>query len=366
MTPFYIETTEPKAVEELIERLASNPKTKSAIIAVADATPHLDELAEVFKNTTLPLVGGVFPGIIFEGKSYDQGVLVIGLQSALTVEEIDLSRKEFVTEKAELPLDVLTQSKRMGLLTIIDAFSPNKQVLIDMLFNRYGLSVDYFGGGAGSLSFESKPCIITNKGIRSNCAAIALVHSEVEVGVAHGWEAISKPMKVTETNDNLLISLEWKPAFDVYRDIVESHSEQSFEELEFFDLAKSYPFGKAILQAEPVIRDPIAKDAHKIRLIDAVEHGSFIQIMHGNKEKLLAGAKHAADKIGAQNNNNALVLCIDCISRSLYLGNEFEDELECIGPPQQVFGFLTIGEIANTGESSLEIYNKTIAVVRLK
>ena len=42
--------------------------------------------------------------------------------------------------------------------------------------------------------------------------------------------------------------------------------------------------------------------------------------------------------------------------------NDFNKELETIGNDVDVSGILTIGEIANSEKSFLEIYNKTIVI----
>lgn len=366
MKSFYLNNTEPSTVEQALNDLERDPEIVSAIVAIADPTDHLTALDGVFKNAPLPIVGGLFPGIIFKGVSYDTGTLLIGLSAELTVEVFDLGRADFHEQASSNAANLSEHASKNGLLVFIDAFARNKLPLVELLFNRYGLAVDYLGGGAGSLSFEQKPCIITNHGIQMNCAAVAMLHQPIAVGVAHGWEAITKPMKVTEINGSTLISLDWRPAFDVYRETVEAHASQSFDDHDFFDLAKSYPFGKAVVQAEPVIRDPIALEGTGIRLVDEVEAGAFIQIMHGDKSKLLHGAQQAAQKAGVSPDQSSPVFCIDCISRSLFLADEFEDELKSITAQEHISGMLTIGEIANTGDSSLEIYNKTIAVARLK
>lgn len=58
------------------------------------------------------------------------------------------------------------------------------------------------------------------------CSALARCHSGV--GVVHGWQPISGAFKVTEGDGNRIISLDWIPAFEVYRQVVESHAGASF------------------------------------------------------------------------------------------------------------------------------------------
>jgi len=59
-------------------------------------------------------------------------------------------------------------------------------------------------------------------------------------------------------------------------------------------------------------------------------------------------------------------LVFDCISRALFLQDHFAQELAAVAQGQSpLFGALTIGEIANSGRSYLEFFNKTTVVARL-
>jgi hypothetical protein len=60
-------------------------------------------------------------------------------------------------------------------------------------------------------------------------------------------------------------------------------------------------------------------------------------------------------------------LFMDCISRVLFLEEEFHQELHAVykeGSP--LLGALTLGEIANSGREYLEFYNKTAVVAVLE
>jgi hypothetical protein len=63
-------------------------------------------------------------------------------------------------------------------------------------------------------------------------------------------------------------------------------------------------------------------------------------------------------------------LLVDCISRVLFLGPRFGEELQAAhrrlqqagGPQVPLFGVLSLGEIANNGTYLLEFYNKTFVL----
>jgi hypothetical protein len=155
----------------------------------------------------------------------------------------------------------------------------------------------------------------------------------------------------------------------VYKEVVEKHSKQKFSDVPFFELAKSYPLGISKLQAELVVRDPyMLQNETELVIVDQVTEGEFIHILHGNLEYLLDGAKTARETAVKKNTSGKALtglLCIDCISRVLYMNEEFYKEIDQIKAEADVYGILSIGEIANSGESFLEMYNKTVVVAAL-
>lgn len=355
-----------EAFDAALSELEHKSSAQSAMVFIADGVLPVDAIHARLAASSLRLIGGIFPGLLHENKAFTTGFLMIGLHETLNVTLVPLNNKPSITEHIREAGLIIERNSQGALITFVDALAEGKGDFIEAMYNQYGTTIRYMGGGAGSLSFQQMPCVLSNHGISMNSAVIAWCKKPISIGVAHGWEPVSEAFKVTEVRGRELISLNWRPAFEVYREIVEAHASKSFDAMPFFDLAKSYPFGKALVQGEFVIRDPFATNQASISLVDEVHEGEFLHVMHGQKASLLTGARAASQLAReADQGLHHQIFCIDCISRSLFLGEEFSEELQAISNHEQMFGILSIGEIANTGGSYLELFNKTVVVARL-
>ncbi len=366
MKASYIAPNEISSLDSHLTKLGNDHDIKSVLFFMADEERYSEKLLiPVLQKNIKPIMGGVFPELIFMGERKKKGVVLLPLSFELKIQLFDLSKtpEDFIEQLELVQKDSLDPSSALFVFT--DALSENKESFIESLFNFFGLNPTYIGGGAGSLKFEPFPCIITNTGIYTNAAIIGWANKKIALGVAHGWQPVSSPLKVTEANKNKLVSFNWKPAFEVYKEIVESHSGMKFTTDNFFHIAKSYPLGITKIDSEMVVRDPFMASDNVLYLVDKVNEGAYVKILHGNMDSLLAGASKAKEIAFSKLENGMdknSVFCIDCISRVLFMQNDFKKELEAIGHNVTVTGILTIGEIANSEDSFLEIYNKTIVI----
>lgn len=356
------------SLEEALGQMAVDQNVKAVMVFAADEQrPDSLDFEKALQAFDKPMIGGVFPEIIAEGKRRKTGFLLYPMSCEMTTAIIQLDGNK---EKIEEILDDAlagNQHTFASLITFVDAFAPTKGSYVGELYNYFGPLLNYFGGGAGSLSFKPFPCIIHNGALFENAAVIALLEEQVSVGVAHGWTAISKPLKVTETIGNSIVSIDWKPAFEVYKEIIKQHSGQEIDEQNFFSVAKSYPLGLVKLDDEMIIRDPYATQSELLHIVDEVPQDEYVCVMNGNMDSLLAGAAHAVKAAGeTMKQSNTASFCIDCISRVLYMGDNFQNELDIINEDSAMNGILSIGEIANPGHVFLEIFNKTIVVAKWK
>ena len=168
----------------------------------------------------------------------------------------------------------------------------------------------------------------------------------------------------------MVLLINWEPAFDIYKRVVEGYSGFKFDEVNFLDIAKSYPIGLVKIDGEMVIRDPFLTKDGAIYCLDNIDKGQYIKIMNGDVNSLIAGAADAAEFCNEIDSNKSgdenFVFCIDCISRVKFLNEDYFKELKAIGGDLPVNGTVSFGEIANAGHSFLEIYNKTVIVATWK
>jgi hypothetical protein len=365
MNAIYTNNEKPTDLNNLFEQINNDSDIQSGLLFIADKnSPDPDTLTSLLVNCSKNIIGGIFPEIIHNGTRKSEGTLFIPLKHKLKTVLFNLGddTDSFFTELDTQFLDFNAQGT---LMVFCDALGKNKVEFIESLFNYFGVNLTYLGGGAGSLKFQSFPCIIDNTGIHQNSGVIALLPDVKKIGVAHGWNQISEPLKVTQASGTTVQSLDWEPAFSLYKKIVESHSGATFNNENFFDIAKSYPLGISKMDAEMVIRDPYMIQDNNIHVVDLVEQGEHIRIMHGNLTSLLGGAEKARDQAFLNASpDETEVFCVDCISRVLYMQDDIEKELSIIQKDGTLNGILSIGEIANSGESFLEIYNKTVVVVK--
>ena len=351
----------------LLKEVTSNPKIKAVMILACDANDFTQEQIDpLLKGCPLPVFGGIFPQIISSSKNLSKGTLVVGMEHTVRCVRVDgLNDPEANLDESVAEAFSGIDCMNKTCFVFVDGLSSRIAALVEGLFNNLGLMPHYIGGGAGSLSFVPKPCLFTNEGLIGGAGTIAVSDIPAGIGVAHGWHPISSSIKVTESQGNRVISLNWEPALKIYKQAISDHSDHRFENTAFFDIAKAYPLGIAKLDAEMIVRDPIMTEGDHIICVGEVPEGSYIYILNGDIESLIKGAESARNTAwqNVRNKDTGKTLFfIDCISRILFMEDSFHRELSTVSQGQSMFGALTLGEIANTGDAYLEFYNKTSVV----
>lgn len=351
--------------QSILNQALAVEQAEGILILACDANGFSPEVIDpILQKASLPVFGGIFPEIIHANKNYQKGTIIATLSTRPDlhiVKGLSDESKDFAFSIGE---QITDRGDANTMMVFVDGLSSRIASLIEGLFIAFGLDCNYIGGGAGSLSFEQRPCLFTPEGLLEDCAIIALLEIDSGIGVQHGWENVSGPYKVTQSDRTIIQKLDGKTAFDVYKEVVEKASGQVFAKDNFFEIAKGYPFGINRTGVEKIVRDPIVLDEKGgLVCVGEVPQDSYVYILKGNTTSLVFAACKAralGEYMFPEGEGVRTHFFIDCISRVLFMEDDFHQELNAVYDENTpMIGALTLGEIANFGKEFLEFYNKT-------
>jgi hypothetical protein len=354
------------SIHEISDQIKEHVKNNTALISIGEHSKvNIPDLIELLNIDGLSFMGGIFPKVIHDNHIYDDAIIINTLYNVESLYVVkDISKCDYT-----IPSLSFTDSD-YSLFTYVDGLTSNISNYLSSLYQNYGMQTTYFGGGAGSLSLTQQPCVFTNEGFFQDAAVVAVMKTKTNIGVKHGWEKVDGPFVITKAEGNTIQEINWKPSFDVYKYVVENHSHKVFDNQNFFDIAKGYPFGIIKNDAECIVRDPLTiNEKNEVVCVGELEDNTLVDILYGDKDSLISAAENATKMSANQSKNPKKAIIIDCISRMLFLDKDFDKELSIITstlktryPDISIGGALTIGEISSYGEGFLEFYNKTIVV----
>lgn len=351
-----------------LQSLDQDPAVGAIWVFAADAEGYTPEaLDPVLRSLSKPVFGGVYPQLIWGAQRFERGAALVGLGCPLQLTVIErlsaLSDEPDARLRHAIPENLPANS---CVSVAVDGLSSGIARFITQLFNEHGTVQPYFGGGAGSLSLQPKPCVITPQGLLQDAAVVVTLPLQAGLGVSHGWRIISEAFKVTALDRNRIIELNHRPAMEVYSEILASQGAPAFGPDNFFDIAKGYPFGLRRLGGEIIVRDPIqVRPDGSLVCVGELPPEAFVHVLEGSPDALVAAAAQARADADSKVPEPEQRVFIDCISRVLFLQDEFGAELAAVAGHQAVVGALTLGEVAGDLGGFLEFYNKTAVVVNL-
>jgi hypothetical protein len=240
-----------------------------------------------------------------------------------------------------------------------DALSGYTDELIELLTEKTAGKYQFFGGGAGDNANFERTHVFYDEAAYTDAAVILEMLSvkPIGIGTSHGWVPAGPKLKVTASGGRRLISLNARPAVELYQEYAASKGQP-------LDLTQPIPFFlNNILGIEMgdtyKLRAPIGVDADgSLIMASDVPVGSYVHIMSSNHEAAKNAAvdatKNALKQLGDTKPNVAIFF--DCVATRLRLGEQFDIELDRVtktlnGVPYA--GCNTYGQVARvTGQFS--------------
>ena len=365
----YIKDAPIESVVEQIKQLPRTEQDRVLLLVGEHSSINIDDLLKALKQQQIPVAGGIFPGVINGNQKHETGIVATSLPmiaeptivKGLDTPDFDLSKPHFDRE-----------TQQYTALILVDGLTKYIAMLLDKLFRQLDNTVSYIGGGAGSLSFQQKPCVFDSEGIYQDTALILWVKASTKIGVRHGWQNANGPHIATRTEGNVVYELGRKPAFEFYSRFIKMKTQKTLTQENFFSLAKEYPLGIYHPGVDHIVRDPITfTDDGGLVCVGEIPMHAMVYILQGNKQRLITHARRAVADAMGQSHQSQYNFIVDCISRVLFLEDDFDQELNAVSEalPDNAptpFGILSLGEIGTYGTGRVEFFNKTMVVGALK
>ena len=151
-----------QACQQVLLPLATVPTTVYIFVGEA-ANLDIPGLIDTLREANISFIGGVFPAVIGGDLKSTQGVVVnafplmgpIYLIEGLDQADIHLPDFNFILDSLDLDSDIPPATA----LLLVDGLTNNIGTFLAEIYDSLGDSVNYLGGGAGSLSLKQKPCL---------------------------------------------------------------------------------------------------------------------------------------------------------------------------------------------------------------
>lgn len=356
---------------KLRERL-SGASADALIVFAASTHDHeilLRQLADAWPDAEM--IGCSSGGEFVKGSGGDGASTVIALNStAMRFKALSASGLTTDPESAAAAIaSDLTGLKdfryaHRSLLLLTDALAGHASELIRELTSASGGAYKIFGAGASDgAKFKSTPVFIGTQVMTDAVVALEILSEKpIGIGVAHGWTPATPPMRVTESTNQRLVSLNSAPAVEAF--IGEAHRVGHT-----FDQAEPLPF---FLHHVIGVKEG---DRYRIRVPLAVSENGAVEcaadvpknglacLMTASPESTADAAQAAATSAVSQleGNQACFALVFDCVATRVRLGsNGFSDQLaalESVVGDLEYAGFNSYGQFVRTAGQADGFHN---------
>lgn len=262
-----------------------------------------------------------------------------------------------------------------GIVVLCDGLHVNGSDLVAGIEQAVGSGIPISGGLAGDGADFVETLVGVNGRPQSKViAAIGFYGTAVRLntGSGGGWDVFGPRREITKSSGHVLHEIDGEPALDLYERYLGDKEAAALPGSALLFPLKIYdPYR----DGHNVVRTVMAidREARTMTFAGDVPEGWQGQLMHGNMNRLVAGAAAAAGRAqqtalpaGAP----SLSLLVSCIGRRLLMGQRTPDEVdavrEVLGPQATQIGFYSYGELcphAETGAS--ELHNQTMTITTI-
>lgn len=268
-------------------------------------------------------------------------------------------------------IERLERRQHTLLFLLADGLCGDQMEVVRGAYDICGAHVPLMGGCAGDDMALQSTRQIHEGTLLTHAVVAAAISSDapMAIGIAHGWQPLSEPMLVTESRGTTLVSLDDRPALDVYLEAYDAPATVRDNPEAFFSFAHTRPIGVA-RRNRTEIRYVYSADYDKrtVTVFAEVPQGAMAYLMQGSCTSVLeataevcALAEQALDGHPARG-----FMLLECVARKSLLDQQglldASLRLPTVRDGVSVGGFYTYGEIART-DGAGGLHNQTVVAL---
>lgn len=328
-------------------------------------------LQDTCRRSGLPLVGAIFPELLKGSAFLKQGVWLLRFNEMPAFGIVPLAGLPATDAGDALAAMVLPHlGREQGtLFMVFDAMVPIIGSILDSLYLRLADRVSYAGVNAGSETFQPMRCLFDGECLVGDGVLWVLLPDGRGMALEHGYKAPERMMMASSTEGNRILSIGWRPAFEVYREIVLAEYGLELNPDNFYRYASHFPFGILRANGEVVVRIPVAlQEDGGLLCVGEIPPNSLLVVLRAPPPECI----HTVEQLrhSLEDRGGSLVgrevLLFYCAGRRLHTGggDELRDFAAGSGL-KQIAGALSLGEIGNRLQWGYPLFHNAALVCRI-
>lgn len=362
-----------------IEEILDGWKKEYPCMGVLAILPEAEKgsvvlIQDICREKKIPLSGAVFPELVVDNGFQKKGVILLrfdemppmAIYSPLT--PWDEEAQNQVDNIVEFVEKGIGASGDTSLFMIFDALIPNISTILDQLYLKLADRVHYMGVNAGSETFKPMPCLFNNERLIQNGVLAILLKEHKGAILEHGYRLPARMITATSTEGNRVITIDWRPAFDVYQEIMKEEYGVAVNRDNFYHYAVHFPFGIVRVSKEIVVRIPVAlSEDGSLFCIGEIPPNSVLTLLRAADADSSRTVETLSDGLKALcgSTTDRDIPTFYCAGRRLHDAEKAMNELEELKRKtgaSRLLGALSLGEIGSSTLGGYPIFHNATLV----
>lgn len=375
----YLPAVDDNALDEALSAWRSHYPQLGVCALLSEAEKdNLSLLQSACARHGVPLVGGIFPALLDNGEFHSTGVLLLAFERMPYVELYeDLPADAAGVERAvsEISAGIREQiddTPDVTLFLLFDAMVPNIATLLDALYLKLANRVHYAGANAGSETFQPMPCLFDGERVIRHGVLVMLLKPHNGAILEHGYRAPAHTVYATSTEGNRIAQIDWRPAFEVYRELVREQYCVDVTPENFYQHAVHFPFGIVRANHHVLVRIPVLLgEDGSLFCVGEVPPNSVLTLLERPSVDTNHTLQTLVDGLRALNGDlsDVELLLFYCAGRRLHLGDkgatgELGELTHRLGE-RRIAGAVSLGEIGGSTTWGYPLFHNATLVASL-